>query len=70
MISEPVKSFSFEKGMEEFHAGNIVRIATMGITVLHLFLYKVIGRNELIRRTGGSTKAIEFKLQKDMVEGI
>lgn len=33
-------------------------------------LVKVIGQNELIRRTGGSTKTIEFKLQKDMVERI
>lgn len=32
-------------------------------------LVKVIGQNELIRRTGGSTKTIEFKLQQDMVEG-
>lgn len=30
-------------------------------------LVKVIGQDELIRRTGGSTKTIEFKLQKDMV---
>lgn len=28
---------------------------------------KVIGQDELIRRTGGSTKTIEFKLQQDMV---
>lgn len=27
-------------------------------------LVKVIGQDELIRRTGGSTKTIEFKLQK------
>ena len=31
-------------------------------------LVKVIGEDELIRRTGGSTKTIEFKLQQDMVE--
>lgn len=31
-------------------------------------LVKVIGQNELIRRTGGSTKTIEFKQQQDMVE--
>lgn len=31
-------------------------------------LIKVIGQDELIRRTGGSTKTIEFKLQQDMVE--
>ena len=31
-------------------------------------LVKVIGQDELIRRTGGSTKTIEFKLQQDMVE--
>lgn len=31
-------------------------------------LVKVIGQDELIRRTGGSTKTIEFKLQKDMVK--
>ena len=31
-------------------------------------LVKVIGQKELIRRTGGSTKTIEFKLQQDMVE--
>ncbi len=29
-------------------------------------LVKVIGQDELIRRTGGSTKTIEFKLQKPM----
>lgn len=33
-------------------------------------LVKVIGQNELIKRTGGSTKTIEFKLQQDMVEEI
>ncbi len=31
-------------------------------------LVKVIGQDELIRRTGGSTKTIEFKQQRDMVE--
>lgn len=31
-------------------------------------LVKVIGQDELIKRTGGSTKTIEFKLQKDMVD--
>ncbi len=31
-------------------------------------LVKVLGQDELIRRTGGSTKMIEFKLQQDMVE--
>lgn len=31
-------------------------------------LVKVITQDELIRRTGGSTKTIEFKLQQDMVE--
>ena len=31
-------------------------------------LVKVIGQDELIRRTGGSTKTIEFKLQKDMAK--
>lgn len=31
-------------------------------------LVRVIGQDELIRRTGGRTKTIEFKLQKDMVE--
>lgn len=31
-------------------------------------LVKVIGKDELIRRTGGSTKTIEFELQKDMVD--
>lgn len=31
-------------------------------------LVKVIGQDELIRRTGGSTKTIEFKLQQDMLE--
>lgn len=30
-------------------------------------LVKVIGQDELIRRTGGITKTIEFKLQQDMV---
>lgn len=30
-------------------------------------LVKVIGQDELIRRTGGSTKTIEFKQQQDMV---
>lgn len=33
-------------------------------------LVKVIGQDELIRRTGGSTKTIEFKLQQNMVERI
>ena len=31
-------------------------------------LIKVIGQDELIRRTGGSTKTIEFKLQDKLVE--
>lgn len=31
-------------------------------------LVNVIGQDELIRRTGGNTKTIEFKLQQDMVE--
>ena len=31
-------------------------------------LVKVIGQDELIKRTGGSTKTIEFKQQADMVE--
>ena len=31
-------------------------------------LVKIIGQDELIRRTGGSTKTIEFKLQQDMVD--
>lgn len=31
-------------------------------------LVKVIGQDEMIRRTGGSTKTIEFKLQQEMVE--
>lgn len=31
-------------------------------------LVKIIGQDELIKRTGGSTKTIEFKLQQDMVE--
>lgn len=31
-------------------------------------LVKVIGQDELIKRTGGSTKTIEFKLQQGMVE--
>ncbi len=31
-------------------------------------LLNVIGQDELIRRTGGSTKTIEFKQQQDMVE--
>ena len=30
-------------------------------------LVKVLGQDELIKRTGGSTKTIEFKLQQDMV---
>lgn len=33
-------------------------------------LVMVIGPGELIRRTGGSTKTIEFKLQQDMVERV
>ena len=33
-------------------------------------LVKVIGQDELIRRTGGRTKTIEFKLQQDMVEVV
>lgn len=39
--------------------------AVMGQQIANLV--KVIGQDELIRRTGGSTKTIEFKLQKDMV---
>lgn len=31
-------------------------------------LVKVIGQDELIKRTGGSTKTIEFKQQRDMVK--
>ena len=31
-------------------------------------LVKVIGQDELIRRTGGSTKTIEFKQQQDMIK--
>ena len=31
-------------------------------------LVKVIGQDELIKRTGGNTKTIEFELQKDMVD--
>ena len=31
-------------------------------------LVKVIGQDELIKKTGGSTKTIEFKLQKDMIK--
>lgn len=30
-------------------------------------LVKVIGQDELIKRTGGATKTIEFRLQQDMV---
>lgn len=30
-------------------------------------LVKVIGQDELIRRTGGSKKTIEFKLQQPMI---
>ena len=30
-------------------------------------LVKVIGQDELIRRTGGSTKTIEFKQQQPMI---
>lgn len=30
-------------------------------------LVKVIGQDKLIRRTGGSTKTIEFKLQQGIV---
>lgn len=30
-------------------------------------LVKVIGQNELVRRTGGSTRTIEFKKQQDMI---
>ncbi|MDE6661719.1 MAG: bacteriophage abortive infection AbiH family protein, partial [Lachnospiraceae bacterium] len=37
---------------------------TMGQQIANLV--KVIGQDELIRRTGGSTKTIEFKLQKPM----
>lgn len=33
-------------------------------------LVKVIGQDELIRRTGGSTKTIKFELQQDMVERV
>lgn len=39
---------------------------TMGQQIANLV--KVIGQDELIRRTGGSTKTIEFKQQQDMVE--
>ena len=31
-------------------------------------LVKVIGEDELIKRTGGNTKTIEFRLQRQMVE--
>lgn len=33
-------------------------------------LVKVIGQDELVRRTGGSTKTIEFKKQTAMVEKL
>lgn len=33
-----------------------------------VYLLKVIGQDELIRRTGGSTKTIEFKKQRDMAK--
>lgn len=39
---------------------------TMGKQIANLV--KVIGQDELIRRTGGSTRTIEFKLQRPMVE--
>ena len=39
---------------------------TMGQQIANLV--KVIGQDELIRRTGGSTKTIEFKLQQDMIK--
>lgn len=38
---------------------------TMGQQIANLV--KVIGQDELIRRTGGSTKTIEFRQQQDMV---
>lgn len=38
---------------------------TMGQQIANLV--KVIGQDELIRRTGGSTKTIEFRPQQDMV---
>ena len=41
---------------------------TMGQQITNLV--KVIGQDELIRRTGGSTKTIKFKLQQDMVSTI
>lgn len=41
---------------------------TMGQQIANLV--KVIGQDELIRRTGGSTKTIEFKLQQDMILAI
>lgn len=40
----------------------------LGIKIANLV--KVIGQDELIRRTGGRTKTIEFKLQQDMVERV
>ena len=40
----------------------------LGIKIANLV--KVIGQDELIKRTGGSTKTIEFKLQQDMVERV
>lgn len=40
--------------------------AVMGQQIANLV--KVIGQDELIRRTGGSTKTIEFKLQAKFVE--
>ena len=41
-------------------------ILVMGQQIANLV--KVIGQDELIRRTGGSTKTIEFKLQAKLVE--
>ena len=41
---------------------------TMGQQIANLV--KVIGQDELIRRTGGNTKTIEFKLQQDMIPAI
>ena len=41
---------------------------TMGQQIANLV--KVIGQDELIRRTGGSTKTIEFKLQQPMMSMV
>lgn len=66
ILNENVKTiiFYFERYDENGKGDNGRKDLGQKITNL----VKVIGPDELIKRTGGSTRTIEFKLQKEMVD--